>query len=87
MTRVRIRIDAVTVSGLDRAGAAALPGRLERAVRRAVERTPTRVGGGTTDASVVRVRVDGRSGIGPDQIGAAVAEAIGAAAHGRGADR
>lgn len=87
MSRVLVRVDAVKVSGLDRAGAAALPGRLEGAVRRSIERTPPERIRGTTDVPVIRVCVDRRSAVSPDRVGEAVATAIGAAARRRGGGR
>jgi hypothetical protein len=87
MSGARIRIDAVRIAGSDRAGAAAVAGRLEAAVRQQLERTPPIVARrGTTEVPVIRVRVQSRHGVDPDQVGAAVADAIGSAAQ-RGADR
>ena len=87
MSRVVISVGSVRVSGLDRADATALPGRLEGAVARSLTSIAAPATGRSADVRVVRVRLDKAAKFGPDQVGPAVADAIRSAVQGRGASR
>ena len=87
MSRVVITVGSVRVSGLDRADATALPGRLEGAVARSLTSIAAPATGRSVDVRVVRVHLDKAAKSGPDQVGPAVADAIRSAVQGRGASR
>jgi hypothetical protein len=87
MSRVGISVGSVRVSGLDRADGTALPGRLEGGVARRLRGTTPPAIARSVDVAVVRVRLDKAANVGPDQVGAAVADAIRSAVQGRGANR
>ncbi|MFL5756833.1 MAG: hypothetical protein ACJ77N_11100, partial [Chloroflexota bacterium] len=70
-----------------RADATTLPARLERAVARSLQSIAAPATGRTVDVPVIRVRLDKGANVGPDQVGAAVAEAIRSTVNGRGASR
>jgi hypothetical protein len=86
MKRVTIRIDSIRVSGLDGAAARALPGGLEAAVRRQIEGMPASNVPANVTRPHVHAAIDGTRGNETDEVAAAVAEAIGAAAR-RGGPR
>jgi hypothetical protein len=84
VTRVVVRVDTVRVSGVDGTHARMSAAQLEAAVRRAMGSAPAVAVGAGTELSVVRVPA-GLGGVaGPDDVGAAVAAAVQAAA---GSDR
>ena len=87
MSRVAVSVGSVRVSGLERGDATALPGRLEGAVARSLASTAAPATGRSVEVRVVRVRLDRGARFGPDQVGAAVADAIRSTVQGRGASR
>jgi hypothetical protein len=87
MSRVVVDVGSIRVSGLARGDAMALPGRLEGAVARGLAGIAAPAPGRSVDVRVVRVRLDQGARLGPDQVGAAVADAIRSTVQGRGASR
>ena len=83
MSRARIDVDLVRISGLEPEQAAAARDGLAAALERALRAAPRDVPAGSRSRDVVCIRVEPRRGrVGPDELAAAVASALGTSRRG-----